>query len=133
MRAAPGPKSVGEAEEVVLVDGVQDLDDGALQELVLQRGDAEGPQPPVRLRDLDPARRLGSVAPAMKPSVQVLKPALQVLPVGLPGHAVHPRCGLRTQRPVGLTKVLDRDVVQERGEPCLLVLLCDFAHAVQRT
>ena len=100
MRAAPRPKSVGEAEKVVLVDGVEDLDHGALQELVLQRRDAEEPQPPVRLRDLDPARRLGSVAAAMKPSVQILKPRLQVLPVGLPRHAIDPRCGLRAQRPM---------------------------------
>ena len=40
MRAASGPKPVGEAEKVRLVDGVQYLDDGALEELVLQSGNA---------------------------------------------------------------------------------------------
>jgi hypothetical protein len=40
VRAAPWPEPIGEAEEVLLVDGVQDLDDGTLEELVLQGGDA---------------------------------------------------------------------------------------------
>jgi hypothetical protein len=40
MRAAPGPKPIGKAEKVRLVDGVQHLDDGALEELVLQRGNS---------------------------------------------------------------------------------------------
>ena len=41
MRAAPRPEPVGEAQEVRLVDGVEHLDDGPLDDLVLQRGDGE--------------------------------------------------------------------------------------------
>jgi hypothetical protein len=44
------PEPVGEAPEVHLVDGAQHLDDGPLDDLVLQRGNAERPLPPVRLR-----------------------------------------------------------------------------------
>ena len=44
------PKPVGEAPEVHLVDSAQHLDDGPLNDLVLQRGNAERPRPPVRLR-----------------------------------------------------------------------------------
>jgi len=65
MRATPWPESVGEAQEVHLVDGVEYLDDGPLNDLVLQRGDAERPRPPVRLRDVRPARWLSLVAPAV--------------------------------------------------------------------
>jgi hypothetical protein len=54
VRAAPRPEAVREAEEVRLVDGVQYLDDGALDDFVLQRGDPERPRPPVRLRDEHP-------------------------------------------------------------------------------
>jgi hypothetical protein len=39
VRAAPGPEPVGEAPEVRLVDGIEYLDDGPLDDLVLQRGD----------------------------------------------------------------------------------------------
>jgi len=48
----PRPEPVGETAEVHLVDGVQHLDDGPLDDFVLQRGDAERPLPPVRLRDV---------------------------------------------------------------------------------
>ena len=56
MRRAPGPKPVGEAEEVRLVDAVEHLHDGALKDLVLQRGDTERPQPPVPFGDVRPSR-----------------------------------------------------------------------------
>ena len=46
MRAAPWPEPVREAPEVRLIHGVQHLDDGPLDNLVLQRGNAERPQPP---------------------------------------------------------------------------------------
>ena len=46
MRAASGPEPIREAEEARLVDGVEHLDDGALDDLVLQRGNPERPQPP---------------------------------------------------------------------------------------
>jgi len=65
MRAASRPETVGKAQEVHLVDGVEHLDDGPLENLVLQRGDAERPLPPVRLRDVRPARWLSLVAPAV--------------------------------------------------------------------
>src|SRR5438445_566858 len=39
MRAAPMTEPVGEPEEVRLIDGVQDLDDGTLEDLVLKRSD----------------------------------------------------------------------------------------------
>ena len=67
MRAAPWPEPVGEAEKVLLVDGVEHLDDGPLDDLVLQRGDAERPQPPVCLRDVRPARRPRPVGAAVHP------------------------------------------------------------------
>jgi hypothetical protein len=53
--AAPWPEAVGETAKVHLVDGVEHLDDGPLDDLVLQRCDAERPLPPVRLRDVHPA------------------------------------------------------------------------------
>src|SRR5664279_6035696 len=56
-------ETVGEAGEVPLVDGVEHLDDGPLGDLVLQRGDAERPLPPVRLRDVRPTRWARPVPP----------------------------------------------------------------------
>ena len=81
MRAAPRPEPVGEAEKVLLVDGVQHLDHRPLDDLVLQRGDAERPQPPVGLRDVHPPRRPRPVGAAVDPAVQIPEVRLQVLPV----------------------------------------------------
>src|SRR5260370_7719778 len=54
MLAAPRPEPIGETEKVLLVHGVQHLHHRPLDNLVLQRGDAERPLPPARLRYLPP-------------------------------------------------------------------------------
>ena len=54
MRATSRPEPVGETPEIHLIDGVEHLDDGPLNNLVFQRGDAERALPPVRLRDVRP-------------------------------------------------------------------------------
>jgi hypothetical protein len=53
MLTSLGPKPVGEADEVDLVDRVQHIDDRTLDDLVLQRCDAEGSLTTVRLRNED--------------------------------------------------------------------------------
>src|SRR6266542_6925094 len=125
VRPAPGPESVREAEEVRLVDGVQYLDDGALDDLVLQRGNPERPQPPVRLRDVHPPRRLRPVGAPVDTGMQIAKVRFEILPVVLPRHLVHPRRRPRAQPPIGRAQALDADVVQKRREPRIRVLACD--------
>jgi len=49
VRAAAGPESVAEPEEVFLVDGIQHRCRGPLDDLVLQRCDRERALPPIRL------------------------------------------------------------------------------------
>src|SRR5215470_1971630 len=81
--------------------------------------------PSGRLGDVHPPRRLRSICPAVQPPMQVPEVVLQVLPVGLPRLAVHPRCRLGPNRPVGIPQALDGDVVQER---CELHLPVPFRH-----
>src|SRR5260370_4962134 len=76
MRATPGPESVRETPEVLLVHGVQHLHHRTLEDLVLQRGDADRPLPPVRLRYVQPARRARPVGTA----VDAAEPGLEVRP-----------------------------------------------------
>src|ERR1700756_3666301 len=80
MRRTPRSKPIREAEKVRLVDRVQHLDQRPLKDLVLQRGDAERPLPPVGLRDEHPPRRLRPVTPAMDPSMQIPKVRLEIEP-----------------------------------------------------
>ena len=131
MRSAPRSEPVGEAQEVLLVDGVEHLDHRPLEDLVLQGGDAKRPQPPVGLRDIRPASRSRPVAPAVDPLVQIPEVGLQVLPVGAPRLPIHPGGRPRVERPVGDPEPGNVDVMQQRREPCCLVLSCYFAHTVQ--
>jgi hypothetical protein len=84
LRAATRPESVREAEEVRFVDGVQHLDDGALDNLVFQRGNAERPLPPVRLPDVRPTHRPRPVRASLQSAGQILEVRLQPLPVRRP-------------------------------------------------
>jgi hypothetical protein len=89
VRAAPWSKSIGEAAEVLLVDGVQHLDDGTLEDLVLQGSDAERPPPSVRLGDVHPPRGLRSVGAGVHTAEKVFEVLSKVLAVGIPRHLVH--------------------------------------------
>jgi hypothetical protein len=81
VRVASRPESVGEAEEVSLVDRVHHLDRRALDELVFQRGDAQRPRPPVGLGDVRPLDRPRSIRPSRQPSREVPEVLLEGLPV----------------------------------------------------
>ena len=130
---APRPEPVGEAEEVLLVNGVQHLDHRPLDDLVLQGGYAERPLPPVRFRYVHPARGTRPVGTAADPAEQVFEVRPEILPVAGPRHLIHPRGGLRADRRVGRPQAGEVDVVQQRREPRILILPCSSAHTVQRT
>src|SRR5262249_28280095 len=56
VRPSSGSEPVWEPEEILLVDGVEHHDAGALDDLVLQSCDRQRPLPTIRLRYLRPAR-----------------------------------------------------------------------------
>src|ERR1700676_110695 len=84
MRAAPGPEPVGETEKVLLVYGVQHLHHRPLDDLVLQRGDAQRALPPVRFRYVHPTRRARPVSTTMHTAQQVFEVRSKILPIRLP-------------------------------------------------
>ena len=69
----------------------------------------------------------------MDPVVQIAKVRLEIRPVVPPRHAVHPRRGLRADRPIRRPQAINVNMVQQRGEPRVLVLPCRLAHASQIT
>ena len=132
--AAPRPKSVAEAEKVRLVDRIQHLDGGALDDLVFQRGNTERSLPPVCLRDVHPPNRLRPVPPALQPSREVPEVCPPVSPRSA---ATSPRrpparrlASARGTPPETIDVV---DVVQERREPHLLIPSCRLTYPLQRT
>src|SRR5437588_10727541 len=134
MLASLRSEPVRKAEKIRLVDGVQHLDRGTLDDLVFQRRYSERSLPPVGLRYIHPTHRLGSVRPAFQPFGEILEVLLQFLAVVPPRLPVHARCGFLLQTEVGHTKRFQVvDVVQKRREPQLLILLCCLTYPLQRT
>ena len=134
MWTSPRSEAVGEGEEVGLVDRVQDLDDGALDDLVFERGNTERPLPPVRLRDETSKNRPRPVRSPCQPSGEILKILFESLSVVLPRLSVDPRCGVSLQgvvRPPQAVSVVD--VVQERREPLLPFSLSCLTYPLERT
>jgi hypothetical protein len=131
---APGPETVGKAEEIDLVDAVQDLHEGTLDQLVLERGHPEWPLASVRLGYEYAPDRLRSVRSSSQAFGEVLEVAFQLLPIALPRFAVHSWCRFPLEAEVGLAQGPDVvDVVQERGESSPLVRPLCLPYAVPRT
>src|SRR6266498_4234416 len=121
MLGAPGPKPVGETDEVLLKDRVQHLRHRSLEDLVFQRRDSKRPQPPVVLRYVRPPRRLRPIRASVNASMEIPEVVLQLLPVFLPRHAVDAGSSARASRPVRSLQPLNGHVMQKRGEPHVLV------------
>src|SRR6267378_2002697 len=61
MLATPRPEAIGKSDEVFLVNRLQNLHDGLLDDLVLQAPDTQRPLRSVRLRDVCPSSRAGAI------------------------------------------------------------------------
>src|SRR5262245_51508998 len=134
VRSALGPEPVGEADEVLLIDAVQDRDEGTLDQLVLQRGDPEWSLPSVRLGDEHPPDGLRPVRSSSQPFGEIDQMCLEMLSVRPPSLPVYPSCRVPLEAEVSLAQALDVvDVVQERREPSPLVCPRCLPYAVPRT
>src|SRR5208337_5160610 len=134
MLAVFGAKPVAEPDEAPgLGSGgrVQHLDQRALDNLVFQRGDAERALPPVGPRDEPTPRRLRPIGSSVDSAVQIHEANLEVMAVILPRHAIDARSRLALERQVGFPELIAIDVVQERGEPFLLLQPCALPYAFQ--
>jgi hypothetical protein len=132
MRAASGPKPIRELAEFFLVNLVQQGGHCPLDDLVLQCSNRERALPPVRLGYVDPPRRLCPVRSTLDPFMQVLEPGLEVCLVVLPRQPIDARRSVRLEFIERHFEQFDADVVEERGELLLPLLLCDFPYAFQR-
>lgn len=94
MGRASRPETVGKTEEVIFIDGIQHLDDRALDDFVFQCRNAKWPLPTVRLRDVNPPRWQPSVFPFKHASVQALQSLVPLRVVFLPSQPIHSRSRL---------------------------------------
>ena len=135
VRTTPRAESVRESQKVLLIDRVQHLPSGTLDDLIFQRGNAERAKLTrfTHLRDVDPTHRPRSVRSSLEPRGEILEVCLEGLTVVLPRLSVNP-CGRAFPNgKVCCPQSLDIiDVVQERGEPLLPIYSCYLTYSLKR-
>ena len=94
MRAAPWSEPIRDAEEVFLVNRIQQRDHRSLDDLVLQRGDRERASSTVRLGYVYAPARQCPICSPMDPTMQVLEPTPEICLVVLPRHTIYARRGI---------------------------------------
>ena len=131
MLATPRPEPTGEPNKVFLVDRLQHPHDRLLNNLVLQAPDAQRPLRAIGLRYVAPLGRMGSIAAAVHPIVQVFQFLFEIFSVGLSHHTIRPGRRIMLKRNVALLQEVDGDVMQQRGEPYIPTLSRRLAHGCQ--
>src|ERR1700716_1301489 len=120
VRATPRPEPIRDAEELFLVDRVQQRDNSPLDDLVLQGSDRERALPAIRLGDVHPPAWPRPIRSTLDPVVQIFEIALELCLVVLPHQPVHSRCRVHLELVERLREEIDADVVEERNELLLL-------------
>src|ERR1700693_3508529 len=126
--AASRPESVGEPEEVLLVDCFEYRRDRLLDDFILQAQNAQWPFRAVGLRNVSSSGRTRPVTAPVHLVVQFLQLLFEVLSVGLPRHAVDARRGVPFERKEAPLQEIGGDVMQQRSEPYTLALSRRSAH-----
>src|SRR5215467_14987607 len=129
--AAPRSESIREAKEVLLVDGLQNVHDCLLDDLVLQTQNAEWPLGTVRLRDVGPSGWASPVAAPMHSLVQVFQFLFERFSIGLPCHAIGSGRSVARKREIASLEEIGGDVMQQCREPYSLALSRRLAHGCQ--
>src|SRR5260370_7027378 len=120
--AASRPESVGEPEEVFLVDCFENRRDRLLNDFVLQAQNAQWPFRAVSLRNVGSSGGTRSVTAPVHLVVQVLQLLFTVFSVGLPRHAVDARRGVPFKPKVTSLQKIDFDVLPQLRAPTTLPL-----------
>jgi hypothetical protein len=128
---APRSEPIREPHEVLLVDLVQDRDHGVLNDFVLHGSNAQRALSSVGLGNVGSLGRLRTTRPAMHAAVKIQHTCLEVRLVVLPRDGIHTGRSIPLERVEAVPEQRDRDVVEQRGEPCPLVLTCNFPHTEQ--
>src|SRR6202049_2603580 len=129
--AASRSESVREAEEILLVDGLQNVHDGLLDDLVFQAQNAEWPLGAVRLRDVCPSGRARPIAAPMHSIVQVLEFLFEGFSISLPCHTIDSGRSVTREREIAPLQEIGGDVMQQCREPYRLALSRRLAHGCQ--
>ncbi len=109
MLATTRPKTIAETEKVLLVDALQNPQHRFLNDLVLERRNAQWSLAAIRFRYPHSARRLSTVGSPVNSIVEVRNVGLQGLLLVMPGHFVDSDCRrlLQIEERFGQTVLID--------------------------
>ena len=107
MLATPRSESVGEPEEIFLVDCFENRRDRLLDDFVLQAQNAQRSFRAISLRNVSSSGWMRSVTATVHLVVQFLQLFFEVLSIGLPRHAVDTRRGVPFKRMVTPLQEID--------------------------
>ncbi len=111
VRATSRSESVGETQEIFLVDSIEDRYHTLLGNLVLQGSNAQRTKFAVCLADVSSFGRLSMVGSTMNALVKIRQALLQTIFVLLPCHTVYPGRCLTPERMEAFPKEVHRDMV----------------------
>ena len=131
VRAASGPETVRETEEILLVDRVEQCGRRPLDNLVFQGGDRERALPAVRLGYVLTPGRQCPIRSSLDARVQVMEICLHICRVVLPCHPVYAGGCLPPDGEERIPEQFDVDMVEERCEPSFLPFPCGLTYARQ--
>src|SRR5437867_1941107 len=89
--ASPRPESIGEPQEVLFINLVEDRHYGLLNDLILQGCDAQGALSSIGFRDVGSLGRLRTIRSSMDSAMQICQFLIQARLVLLPRHAIDSR------------------------------------------
>ena len=98
MLASPGTEPIGEPQEVLFIDLVEDRNHCVLDDLVLQGCNAQGALSSIRFGDVGSLGRLRPIRSLVYSTMQVLQSFIQVGLVFLPRDSIHSWCSISLQR-----------------------------------
>src|SRR5437879_4950621 len=131
MLTAPRPGPIREAEKIHLINLIEDGDHGVLNDLVLQRRNAQRPLSAVGFRYVHSSRWLRSISAPVNPAMKILNAIFHPGFILLPRHAIHSGRSFPFQRVEAVLKQLGRKMVKQSGELLPLPRLRCSAHTRQ--
>lgn len=113
---ALGPEAVRRVVELRLVDRLQQHDDGPLEHLVLERGDADRPRTAGAFRNVHASDGRCPVRPGLHLREEPREVGLELRRVGVGRLAIDARSAILPRAPEGFLQPVDVQVVRQGGD-----------------
>jgi hypothetical protein len=127
MLTAPGTKAIREPQKVLLVDRIEHLHHGPLDNLIFQRSDPKRPLS-IPFRYELPSPGQSSIGATMNARMQIHQPSFEVLLILLPREPIHSRSCVPLEYGERCPQQINVYMMNQSREPLLLPLSCSLSY-----